>query len=269
MYIDPRVAHSLAREGLQHARQPLRDIAARASVALQVLYTQLPRDHSMRALRRNIPKHLDKLSRNLDAEVTMHEDGGVLRLLFTRTTVTEDGVCAHQFVIDCVNWAVAHKPMVRITEHALARLMQRCGTMNFEDVRTPVAEAVGRATALMDKATDEGWLQYGIPAAGGMFVGQLDAEDTLVLASWFVPGLTGQATRWEEYMHDLGAPKVDLSSKCTNDSAAADRYFESLNEWVEGLDVRELAVRHPFLLKLHHAQSEVETTPFPILHRLH
>jgi hypothetical protein len=265
-YVDARVAHSLAREGLHQARQPLRDIAAKALVALKTLYLQLPRDKSPRSLRRNLPRHIDRLSRTLDADVWMQELNGALFLLFQRTTIDDGGVCSHQFVIDCTNWTVAHKPMVRIKPYALARLMQRRGTMNFEDVRVPVAEAVGRAMSLMQEVSDDGWVQYGVPSSGGLFVGQMDAEETLELATWFVPGLTGQASRWEGYMRDLGAPEVDLTDGCMHDGPTADRYFESLKEWSDSIKERDLESRHPFLLKLHHAQSEYETAPFPILH---
>jgi hypothetical protein len=266
MYVDVRVAHNLARDGLHQQRQPLRDIAAKALVALKGLYTQLPRDKSARSLRRNLPKHLNRLSRTLEADVWIQEANGALFLLFQRTTIADDGVCSHHFVIDCQNWTVSHKPMVRITPHALARLMQRRGTMDFDDVRVPVAEAVGRAMSLMQQVSDDGWRQYGIPSCGGLFVGQMDADETLELSTWFVPGLTGQASRWEGYMRDLGAPDVDLSDDCMHDGPAADRYFDSLQEWAASMPERDMESRHPFLLKLHHAQSEHETTPFPILH---
>jgi hypothetical protein len=266
MYVDARVAHSLARQGLHQQRQPLREIAAKALVALKSLYTQLPRDKSARSLRRNLPKHLDRLSRMLEADVWLQELNSAVCLIFQHTTIGDEGVVSHNFVIDCTSWTVAHKPMVRITPHALARLMQRRGTMEFDDVRIPVAEAVGRAMSLLQEVRDDGWRQYGIPSCGGLFVGQMDAEETLELSTWFVPGLTGQTSRWEGYMRDLGAPEIDLTEGCRHDGPEADRYFASLKEWADSLKDRDMESRHPFLLKLHHAQSEHETAPFPILH---
>jgi hypothetical protein len=218
-------------------------------------------DRSLRAVRRNLPKLAPKLARIVEVEVRVGEPDGVPVLMFDDITVEDNGVSAYSILIDGMNGSFSLKPLVRVTTHAIARIMQRCGTMNFDDVRLPVIDAISRALAIRYTVREEGWMQFGIPSTGGLFVGQLDAAGTLELATWFVPGATGQVSRWEGYAQDLGAPDMDLSSSFSASDPKGARYFASLDEWAESICSKKLAAHYPFLLKLHHAQPAIEQTP--------
>ena len=261
MFVDPRVAHNIAREGLVHARRPFRDTLTKAREVAKVFAVQRPMDGSLRTLRRSLPKLTPKLSRILETEVWVAEPDGLPVLMFDHISVEENGVGAYSVIIDSINGSFSLKPLVRVTTHAMARLMQRCGTTNFDDVRIPVVDALSRALAIRYTVREEGWMQFGIPSTGGLFVGQLDARGTLELATWFVPGATGQASRWENYTQDLGTPNIALSSSFQASDPKGATYFASLDEWAENVSGKELSARYPFLLKLHHAHAPDKEMP--------
>lgn len=257
MYVDPRVAHGIARTALQDSILPLKDTVDKVRRALMVLCRSLTQEKSMRALRRSLPKHLPLFSKQVGGNVSMVEYGGSILLAFTRASITEDGVCAHQFVVDCGTWTVSQAPIARTTQHALARLMQRCRTMDFNDIRMPTVEGMVRALMLREKALEQNWQQIGVPTAGGLFVGNINHDDgAIVLSTWFVPGAGGQLSRWAPYMLDLGEhaksspPSEHLTEKELH------QYWDSVQSWAESLPLAELTRRHPFLLKPYQAQQD-------------
>jgi hypothetical protein len=207
MLLDHRVAHAKAKAGLTAIRQ---DPEVLSRKVRSVIGEACPMRQIMRCGTRDLRRHLERklipaLAR-LEVFATVEPAPGGLMVRGTAFAGNADcGFKVISFRLDCRNWLFNCSDLMIIRSHAVARLMQRSGTLDFADVIPVLIEAVDIAFMFRTTYVGEGWRQVGVPAGGGLFVGSIETGGVIDLGSWFVPGANGRQSRWTNFASYLGA----------------------------------------------------------------
>ncbi|MGF6440625.1 hypothetical protein [Paraburkholderia youngii] len=246
MLIDDRVAHSRARLHLSEQAVSLhhhdRRIAEMMSKGLQRVHQQ---GLSLRTFRRTFG---DKLVRELQkAGYTCWykgDDAETFSLCILANVVDPtNGLRSVTYAFALRTQAMTAACCFRVTHHAIARCLQRNGTMKISDIRTDLRVASGLSWAFMCLAHEQGWQQVAVPTPTGLFLGEYNATDGLVLRTFVRPGENGRVSRWSRVLDAFdGLPPT---SDMHND-AAVTGYIDRSNVWLEANSTR-IGAKLPFL----------------------
>jgi hypothetical protein len=241
MFIDHRVAHSLAKIALDTRRVTEQECDSELfAIVRNVLRATKMSGNSREARRVVVPR----LLKALDREGTWAEpdtEGGGARVNCSRIIKSADiGLRSVVYTIDVVSTAVTKTVQLEISPHALARCLQRNGTDKTNDIMQELLAAVGMVNVIRRQAFKENWTQVGLPTPLGVFVGEINAG-VPVMRTYLKFGDNGQRSRWKAYQ------KVFHPMPDEWDLVASRDYAERMCHW---LDTNEpLSLRCPFLLE--------------------
>lgn len=254
MYIDPRVAHALARRGLTELSSPAATQRKMSEAAGRIAQMPALRGANSRDLRRHLEKKaypiLDKYAL---LSCVKRTPTGVFLVAQDFAGNPEEGFKLVQLQIDCHNWVGGGVDLVTVRPHAIARLMQRTRTTDFKVVQPLLVNAAFRAVMLASVCRRDGWKQVGVPCAEGLFCGSVIGDgDSVDLATWFSPGFNGRQSRWEPYMTAIGEPMGDDGPALFEKAG----FFKALIEWSDHLRSASLSTQYPFLLRAYAQKSD-------------
>lgn len=265
MYIDPRVAHGVVKTALPKLFQSKAHIEELLQSKLQDALKA--RDESYDQSRRRFKRLLEKwmlkplAKHGIDAEVGEVRDAPSMAPLCITTKVmvgsAQTGIEYIWFYLYPEHNAryklpppVHSKVLVRVTAHALARLMHRTGNANVAEVTMWAWAPLTTAARLHELAKEEGWKQFGAPAASGLFVGNILDDDTWEFTTWFIPGASGQNSRWSTFIEELCVPVLN--------ELDGEKIVKRLMAWTNRVITFNLIYRVPFIRETYHGSKSSE-----------
>jgi hypothetical protein len=135
--------------------------------------------------------------------------------------------------------AVHVKTWFTITPHAIARCLQRNGAMKLAEILGELNVATGIADRMLVLSLDAGWRQALVPTPQGVFVGEIDPDQGLVMRTYLRPR-DGFGSRWLRLL--------DALPPLTPDGAVFDmeEFRKRQNRWLDE-NTPTLAARFPFM----------------------
>jgi hypothetical protein len=250
MLLDHRVAHARAKAGLKAIRQDPEVLRRKVRGAIgQTCPLRQVMRCGTRDLRRHLERKLIPALARLDVFATIETAERGLMVMGTAFAGNEDsGFKVISMRLDCTTWYFNCRDLMIIRPHAVARLMQRSGTLDFAQVMPVLIEAIDVAFTFRATYLDEAWQQVGVPAGGGLFVGSIEAGDVIDISSWFVPGANDRKSRWTEYVGYLGA-RLGVAGAGLPDSRDSLQLATEMHERV--LARGSIIERFPFLARPH------------------
>ncbi|MDX6008776.1 hypothetical protein [Cupriavidus necator] len=91
------------------------------------------------------------------------------------------------------------KPLT-ITPHAIARCLQRVGTMDVPGILEPISLALGFAIPLMSVSHQEKWRQFAVPVREGLFLGD-SGPDGWVIRTYISRKPYEHESGWDKYLN--------------------------------------------------------------------
>lgn len=250
MLLDHRVAHAKAKAGLMAIRQ---DPDVLSQKVRRAIGEACPLRRIIRSGTRDLRRHLERklipaLAR-LEVFATVESATGGLMVRGRAFAGNADcGFKVISFRLDCRRWLFNCSDLMIIRPHAIARLMQRTGTLDFADVIPVLIEAVDVAFMFRKIYACEGWKQVGVPAGGGLFVGSVEHGGVIEIGSWFVPGANGRQSRWTDFANYLGARLGETGTGLPESSDSLRAAFEMHDRVLARGAIVE---RFPFLARPH------------------
>lgn len=91
------------------------------------------------------------------------------------------------------------KPLT-ISPHAIARCLQRVGTMDVSAIREPISLALGFSIPLMSVSQKENWKQFAVPVREGLFLGD-SGPDGWVIRTYISRKPHEHESGWDKYLN--------------------------------------------------------------------
>ncbi|MBF5011872.1 hypothetical protein [Burkholderia pseudomultivorans] len=255
MYVDPRVAHGRARLDLSRSPRLVAD-ARRAEIGdliargIDAYAGERSRRNLMRLLARRIAPQLARLGLEPYVGALGAHEG--LFVNFS-TMSAEHGLREFQLQLTVPDLVLRSFATSVIRPHAVARCMQRNGTLTLAAIEHETRVAFVLARVVRSLALAEHWRQLAVPTGRGLFVGALTAGDDVCLNTYFRPGDNDRPSRWAAFSA-LFAGMPDWS-------AAQVRHGSELLQWMINhiVALQESAPfveRFPFLLEPHRSAGD-------------
>lgn len=202
MYVDPRVANA-------HAKKALKFITTDPSVLHRKIATALASvvhtgTMSNRDFRRRLEKKvLPALTRLGVIATVIQNDGYAVLTCYALCGNETAGAIELIISLDCRELRISQLEATVVTQHAVARCLQRNGVTDFSDIEFELWEALKLAEMVGDAAANRDWLQVGVPTSKGLFVGTFDGT-TVTLHTYLQPGKNGRPSRWDPFLALVG-----------------------------------------------------------------
>jgi hypothetical protein len=244
MFIDPRVAHGLAKIALDKGRVTAQECDNELFAIVRNVLRATKMSRNTREARRVVVPRLLKALNREEMWAEPDTEGGAARVNCFRIIKSADiGLWSVVYMIDAVSTEVKKSVLLEISPHAIARCMQRNGTDRMADILPELLAAVGMVNVVQRQALKENWMQVGLPTPLGVFVGEVSAG-VPVMRTYLKLGESGQRSRWKAYQNVFHPMPSEW------DPVASRDYAERMCHW---LDTNEpLSLRCPFLLEPPH-----------------
>ncbi|WP_321935506.1 hypothetical protein [Paraburkholderia sp. J8-2] len=205
--LDVRVAHAMSKAGVEfHLDDPKAILMRASAVVSKLLMPLLYRRPSARDLRRHADRVIIPELTRMRVSAGLSESSGTPFLHCVAIAGNEsEGVSVMEFTLAlaCPKRG-CFRTLVSMSPHAIARLIQRARFDSFRAAMPSIYTALNAATQLRDTFLDLGCIQAAVPAAGGLFVGDVLSDESLELGSWFVPGESNGHSRWDNLHRLMG-----------------------------------------------------------------
>ncbi|MFP3637619.1 hypothetical protein [Paraburkholderia sp. SIMBA_054] len=201
MYVDPRVAHARARLVLSERAVNPSDLDAKVAGIVSASLYRGKGTLSLREFRRRVETSLATALRGqgfgFDVLIDTSPDK---RYGFLARITVADAINGLRGVSYSMMWG---EPGVQIGEwltiapHAVARCLQRNGSLRLSDIRYELMCASAMALPMAYFAQELGWKQVFVRTPAGLFVGDWGGTG-MVLRTYFQPGLNGRSSKWTQ-----------------------------------------------------------------------
>ena len=244
MYVDPRVAHARAKIQLsERAIDPVSVVAPVCRTIQRGLQDILDRGMSGRAMHRHLHGPVVSALSRLGVHAWIDEDDSDVYLRAAKVICdATHGLQGLMFTcgIKADRGTVRVQTWFTITPHAIARCLQRNGAMKLVEIIGELNIATGIADRMLVLSLDAGWRQALVPTPQGVFVGEIDRDQGLVMRTYLRPRDCGWGSRWLRLL--------DALPPLTPDGAVfdMDEFRKRLSRWLDE-NTTTLAARFPFM----------------------
>ncbi len=195
MTIDSRVAHGIAGRHLEEALQNSARVIGRIQAGIKRHPT---RPATAKGARRELREYREPVAKHSLwwTEGEDRHDGPFLAWLGTLGGKDDLPITRHQYAPIATRSLTALMHIVgKISLHAVARCLQRNGTLAWDDVKPLLAESAGCMVVIAEVANRLALRQIAVPAGGGLFVGDFSAKDGITMQTYIVLD-EAQPSRW-------------------------------------------------------------------------